>query len=65
MRLSDKEVVFDLKKEKVVFGKVFVFTRNFYSDVYVIHNESGFAIFHFFTSFKVDRDCFLDNIKRA
>lgn len=65
MRLADKEAVFDIKKEKVVFGKVFIFTRNFYSDVYVIHNESGFAIFHFFTSFKVDRDYFLDSIKRV
>ena len=65
MRLTDKEVVFDIKTQKIVFGKVFVFTRNFYSDVYVIHNESGFAIFHFFTSFKADRDYFLDCIKRA
>jgi len=65
MRISDKEVVFDLKEDKMIFGKVFSFSRNFYSDVYVIHNESGFAIFKHFTSFMIDRSYFFNSIKRA
>jgi len=64
MRVCDKGIVFSFKKERIVFGKVSTFSQNFFSDAYVVHYESGFAIFNrTFAIFEIDRRYLLDGIK--